>query len=127
MAGFSDYLENAVLGYVFSGASFSQPGTKYLGLYTSAPTDAGGGTELSGSGYARQSCAFTTTAAQASNTSAVEFPTATGSWGTIVAVGIFDASTSGNLLAWSNLTASKTIATGDVFRINAGELDVDLD
>lgn len=127
MAGFSDYLENAVLGYVFSGASFSQPGTKYLALYTTAPTDAGGGTELSGSAYARQSCAFTTTGAQATNGSAVEWPTATGTWGTVVAVGVFDASSSGNLLAWNNLTASKTIATGDVFRINAGDLDIDLD
>jgi hypothetical protein len=127
MAGFSDYLENAVLGYVFSGASFSQPGTKYLALYTTAPTDAGGGTELSGSAYARQSCAFTTTGAQATNSAAVEWPTATGSWGTVVAVGVFDASSSGNLLAWNNLTASKTISTGDVFRINAGDLDIDLD
>jgi|TARA_Y100000289_G_scaffold18689_1_gene17969 hypothetical protein len=127
MAGFSDYLENKVLSYVFSGGSFSQPGTKYLALYTTAPTDAGGGTELSGSAYARQSCAFTTTGAQASNTSAVEWPTATGSWGTVVAVGVFDASSSGNLLAWNNLTASKTISTGDVFRINAGDLDIDLD
>lgn len=127
MAGFSDYLENAVLGYVFSGASFSQPGTKYLALYTTAPTDAGGGTELSGSAYARQSCAFTTTGAQATNSSAVEWPTATGSWGTVVAVGVFDASASGNLLAWNNLSASKTISTGDVFRINAGDLDIDLD
>ena len=126
MAGFSDYLENAVLGYVFSGASFSQPGTKFLALYTTAPTDAGGGTELSGSAYARQSCAFTTTGAQATNSSAVEWPTATGSWGTVVAVGVFDASSSGNLLAWNNLTASKTISTGDVFRINAGDLDIDL-
>ena len=127
MAGFSDYLENKVLSYVFSGGSFSQPGTKYLALYTTAPTDAGGGTELSGSAYARQSCAFTTTGAQASNTSAVEWPTATGSWGTVVAVGVFDQSSSGNLLAWNNLTASKTISTGDVFRINAGDLDIDLD
>ena len=127
MAGFSDYLENKVLSYVFSGGSFSQPGTKYLALYTTAPTDAGGGTELSGSAYARQSCAFTTTGAQATNSSAVEWPTATGSWGTVVAVGVFDASSSGNLLAWNNLTASKTISTGDVFRINAGDLDIDLD
>jgi len=126
MAGFSDYLENKVLSYVFSGGSFSQPGTKYLALYTTAPTDAGGGTELSGSAYARQSCAFTTTGAQATNSSAVEWPTATGSWGTVVAVGVFDASSSGNLLAWNNLTASKTISTGDVFRINAGDLDIDL-
>jgi len=127
MAGFSDYLENKVLDYVLSGGSFSQPGTKYLALYTTAPTDAGGGTELSGSAYARQSCAFTTTSSASTNTSAVEWPTATGNWGTIVAVGIFDASTSGNLLAWSTLTSSRTIETGDVFRIPAGDLDVTLD
>lgn len=127
MAGFSDYLENKLLLHTFSNTSFTTPGTVYLALYTSAPTDAGGGTELSGNAYARQSCAFTTTNAQASNSSAVEWPTATGAWGTIVSVGVFDASSSGNLLAWSNLTASKAIATGDVFRINAGELDIDLD
>lgn len=127
MAGFSDYLENKVLSYVFSGGSFSQPGTKYLALYTTAPTDAGGGTELSGSAYARQSCAFTTTGNQATNSAAVEWPTATGSWGTVVAVGVFDGSSGSNLLAWNNLTASKTISTGDVFRINAGDLDIDLD
>ena len=127
MAGFSDYLENKVLDFVLSGGSFSQPGTKYLALYTTAPTDAGGGTELSGSAYARQSCAFTTTSSASTNTSAVEWPTATGNWGTIVAVGIFDASTSGNLLAWSTLTSSRTIETGDVFRIPAGDLDVTLD
>lgn len=127
MAGFSDYLENKVLDYVLSGGSFSQPGTKYLALYTTAPTDAGGGTELSGSAYARQSCAFTTTAAASTNSASVEWPTATGNWGTIVAVGIFDAATSGNLLAWSNLTSSRTIETGDVFRIPTGDLDVTLD
>jgi hypothetical protein len=127
MAGFSDYLENKLLLHTFSNTAFTTPGTVYLALYTSAPSDSGGGTELNGDAYARQSCAFTTTNAQASNTNAVEFPTATGAWGTIVSVGIFDAVSSGNLLAWSNLTASKTIATGDVFRINAGELDVDLD
>ena len=123
---FSDYLENKVLAYVFSGTAFTQPGTKYLALYTSAPSDAGGGTEVSGNGYARQSIAFTTTINQSSITSAVEFPTATASWGTITHIGVFDASTSGNLLAWAALAASKTIASGDVFRVNAGELDIDL-
>jgi len=128
MAGFSDYLENKLLAHTFSNTAYSSPGTVYLALYTTAPSDAGGGTELSGSAYARQSCAFTTTGAQASNTSAVEWPTATGSWGTVIAVGVFDSSSgSTNLLAWNNLTASKTISTGDVFRINAGDLDIDLD
>tara|TARA_Y100000768_G_scaffold265081_1_gene202396 strand:+ start:1290 stop:1670 length:381 start_codon:yes stop_codon:yes gene_type:complete len=123
---FSNYLAGEILDDVFSGNAFTPPGTFYLALYTSAPTASGGGTELSGNGYARQTVAFTTTAQQSSNTAAVEFPTATADWGTIVAVGVFDASTSGNLLAFGNLTASKSIVSGDVLRIPAGDLDINL-
>lgn len=126
MSSFSDYLENKVLGHVFGGAAYTAPATLYLALYTVAPTDAGGGTEVSGGSYVRQSCAFTVSGNLATNTSAVEWPTATGSWGTVVAVGVFDASTSGNLMAYGDLTASKTISTGDVFRIPAGDLDITL-
>ena len=123
---FSNYLAGEILDDVFSGNAYSPPGTFYLALYTSAPTASGGGTELSGNGYARQTVAFTTTAQQSSNTAAVEFPTATADWGTIVAVGVFDASTSGNLLAFGNLTASKSIVSGDVLRIPTGDLDINL-
>lgn len=123
---FSNYLAGEILDDVFSGNAFTPPGTFYLALYTSAPTASGGGTELSGNGYARQTVAFTTTAQQSSNSAAVEFPTATSDWGTIVAVGVFDASTSGNLLAFGNLTASKNIVSGDVLRVPAGDLDINL-
>ena len=126
MSAFSDYLENKVLDHVFGGVNYTAPSTLYLALYTVAPTDTGGGTEVSGTAYARQTVAFTGTNDTASNTSAVEFPTAGASWGTIVAVGIFDALTSGNLLAYGNLTDSKTIASGDVFRVPAGDLDITL-
>lgn len=126
MSSFTDYLENKVLGHVFGGAAYSAPATLYLALYTVAPDDTGGGTEVSGGSYVRQSCAFTVSGNLATNTSAVEWPTATGSWGTVVAVGVFDASTSGNLMAYGTLTASKTISTGDVFRIPAGDLDITL-
>jgi hypothetical protein len=112
---------------VFGGNAYTAPGTLYTGLYTAAPSDTGGGTELSGNGYARQATAFTVTGNTASNTSAEEWATATGSWGTITHVGVFDASTGGNLMAYGTLTASKTIATGDVFRIPAGDLDITLD
>tara|TARA_R100001440_G_scaffold75589_1_gene103201 strand:+ start:930 stop:1322 length:393 start_codon:yes stop_codon:yes gene_type:complete len=129
MAGFSDYLENKVLLHVFGGSAYTAPGTLYVALYTVAPTDTGGGTEVSGGGYVRQSSAFTvsgTNPTTASNTAAVEFPTATANYGTVVAVGIFDASSSGNLLAYGNLTASKVVSTGDVFRFNTGDLDITL-
>jgi len=129
MAGFSDYLEDKVLEHVFGGNAYSAPSTLYVALYTVAPTDTGGGTEVSGGAYARQSAAFTvsgTNPTQASNSAAIEYPTATANYGTVVAVGIFDASSSGNLLAYANLTASKVVSTGDVFRFNSGDLDVTL-
>ena len=129
MAGFSDYLEDKVLDHVFGGNAYTAPGTLYVALYTVAPTDTGGGTEVTGGAYARQSGAFTvsgTNPTQASNSAAIEYPTATANYGTVVAVGIFDASSSGNLLAYANLTASKVVSTGDVFRFNSGDLDVTL-
>ena len=129
MAGFSDYLEDKVLEHVFGGNAYSAPSTLYVALYTVAPTDTGGGTEVSGGGYVRQSGAFTvsgTNPTTASNTAAIEYPTATANYGTVVAVGIFDASSSGNLLAYANLTTSKVVSTGDVFRFNTGDLDVTL-
>jgi hypothetical protein len=126
MSSFSDYLENKVLGHVFGGSAYTAPATLYLALYTVAPTDAGGGTEVSGGSYARQTCAFTVSGNLATNTAAVEWPVATGSWGTLVAVGVFDAASSGNLLAWGTLAVNKTIGAGDVFRIPTGDLDITL-
>ena len=134
MAGsFSDYLENALLNQIFRGTAYSFPGTLYVGLYTVAPSDAGGGTEVSGNSYARVSVTANTsnwalsTAGATSNSNAITFPQATGNWGTVVALGIFDASTSGNLLAWADLTTSKLIGNGDTPSFASGDLDVTLD
>jgi hypothetical protein len=122
---FSNYLETKVLGHVFGGTAYTQP-TKYIALYSSAPGEAGGGTEISGTNYVRQTAAFTVTGDTASNTAAIEFPTAGSAWGTITHIGVMDASSAGNLLAYGTLTASKTIASGDVFRIPLGDLDITL-
>jgi hypothetical protein len=130
MAGFTNYAEDLVLDWLFSAASATRPTSWYVALYTVAPGEGGGGTEVSGGSYARQSATFTisgTSPTQAANTSAIEFPTASGSWGTIVAAGVFDASTGGNLLAFADLTASKTIGSGDVLRFDAGTLVITLD
>ena len=129
MAGFSDYLEDKVLDHVFGGNAYTAPSTLYVALYTSAPSDTGGGTEVSGGGYVRKTATFNvsgTNPTTASNTAAIEYPTATANYGTVVAVGIFDASSSGNLLAYANLTTSKVVSTGDVFRFNTGDLDITL-
>jgi hypothetical protein len=130
MAGFTNYAEDLVLDWLFTANSATRPTSWYVALYTVAPGEAGGGTEVSGGSYARQSASFTvsgTAPTQAANTSAIEFPTASGSWGTIVAAGVFDASTSGNLLAFADLTAAKTIGSGDVLRFDAGTLIITLD
>jgi|TARA_R110000803_G_scaffold208456_1_gene277137 hypothetical protein len=124
---FTNHLETEILDHVFGGAAYTAPSNVYLGLYTATPNDAGGGTELSGSGYARQAMAMSVSGNTATNSAAEEFATATGSWGTITHVGVFDAASSGNLMAYGALSASKAIATGDVFRIPAGDLDITLD
>ena len=123
---FTNFLETEILDHVFAGAAYTAPSTKYLGLFTAAPGETGGGTELSGSGYTRKSIAFSTSGATTSNSGAVEFPTATGNWGTVTHVGVFDAATSGNLMVYATLTASKAVASGDVFRVPSGDLDITL-
>ena len=124
---FTNHLETELLDFAFTTGTATRPTAWYVALYTATPNDAGGGTEVSGSAYARQSVAFSVSGNTASNTGAVEYPTSTGSYGTVSHVGIFDASTGGNLLAYSALNVAKAIATGDVFRIPAGDLDITLD
>jgi hypothetical protein len=131
MAGsFTNHAEDLVLDWLLTTNSATRPTSWYVGLFTDNPSDAGSGTEISGNNYTRKAVTFSVSGDSptlATNTTAIEFDTASGSWGTITHIGIFDASTSGNMLAHADLTASKTIGTGDVFRIPAGDLDITLD
>jgi len=124
---FSNYLETKILDHVFGGTAYTAPSTLYVALFTADPGDGDSGTEVSGGGYTRQTVTFTTSGATTSNDSAVEYATATANYGTVSHIGIYDASSAGNLLAHASLTSSKTIETGDVFRIPAGDLDITLD
>lgn len=127
MAEMSNYLENALINATLRNTSYTSPATVYVGLYTSDPTDANTGTEVSGGSYARTSVTFGAPSNGASlNSSAVEFPQATGTWGTVGWIGILDAATSGNLLYHTALDVSKTISTGDIFKIAIGSLSVTL-
>ena len=127
MAEMSNFLENSLIDATLRNTAYTSPTTVYLALYTSDPTDADTGTEVSGTSYARQSITFGSPSNGAStNSAAIEFPQAGGSWGTITHIGIRDALTTGNLLYHSPLDASKTIATGDVFRVASGSLSVTL-
>lgn len=129
MAGnMSDYLEDAVLDHVLGTAALTSPTNVYVGLFTSAPTDSGGGTEVSGGGYARKAATFSAASGGATSNSAdIAWDAATADWGTVTAVALFDASTTGNMLWHGSLTASKTINKDDDFTIASGELDVSID
>lgn len=128
----SNYLENKILNFIFNGGTFVAPSTLYIALYTSAPTDAGGGTEVAGGSYARVAVTGnttnfpTTTTGEITNDMVLTFAQASSAWGSVVAFGIFDASTSGNLLYWATITP-KTVASGDVISIPVGNLVISED
>ena len=127
MAAMSNYLENALINATLRNTSYSSPSTVYVGLFTTDPTDAGTGTEVSGGSYARQSATFGAPSDGSSTTTGdITFPTATGNWGTVTHFGIYDASTSGNLLYHGALNNSKPIDTGDILKISTGNLTVTL-
>lgn len=130
MAAMSDYLENKIIDWLLRGQAFTPPATVYAALFTAAPSDSGGGTEVSGGSYARvsvasslanwagtQSAGSTTassgTGGTTSNNNAITFPAPTANWGVVTHVAIFDASSGGNLLFWGALTTSKTVNNGD--------------
>lgn len=127
MAAFSNYLENALINGTLRATTYTAPTTVYVGLFTTDPTDAGSGTEVSGNAYARQTATFAAPSNGAATTNAdVQFPQATGNWGTVTHFAIFDALTTGNMLYHGALTTSKVIETGDVFKIATGSLTVTL-
>lgn len=145
MAAMSDYLENKIVDWLVRGQAFTPPATVYVALFTAAPSDTGGGTEVTGGSYARvsvssalanwagtQSAGSTTTSSgtggTTSNNGAVTFPSPTANWGVVTHVGIFDASSAGNLLFWGALTTSKTVNNGDAapsFAAGALQLQID--
>jgi hypothetical protein len=145
MAAMTDYLENKIVDWLLRGQTFTPPATVYVGLFTAAPTDAGGGTEVSGGSYARvavtsslanwagtQSAGSTTASTGSSgtttNNNAITFPAPTANWGTVTAFGVFDAATGGNLLVYGNLNTAKTINNGDAApSFAAGQLSVQVD
>ena len=125
---YSDAVLNVLRGAGITGVS------PYLGLFSVAPgDDASPGTELAGSGYARQLIAFgapasdTDNARKISNTAAIEFGPADADWSQAVAFGIFDAQSGGNLLYWNTLTTPKIVQQGDFGQFATGALVVEED
>ena len=156
MAAFTDFCENKLIDWFFraqalgiTGATAgagSGPATLHYALFTATPSDAGGGTEVTGGSYAR--VAVTSSAANmaatngatlttnpstgttgtTSNNAAVTFPAPTANWGTITSFAVFDAATGGNMLIYGALSASKTVNNGDAapsFPISAFTFQID--
>lgn len=126
----SDYLENEWLDHVLGNSAWSAPGTVYISLFTVTPTDAGGGTEVTGGSYARVTVTNNLTNWPAAsggakaNGTAISFPQCTVNWGTVVAFGIHDAATVGNLLYWGAISPTKAINVGDTASFAVGDLDI---
>lgn len=130
---FTNFLEQKILSHVFGGVPYTAPTTLYVALLTGAPTESGGYTEVTGNGYARVAVPASSMVVsgnnptQVSNGSVIDFPVATGSWGTVSYAAIFDAPTNGNMLDAGGLEAAKTITNGDAFRFTANQLKITLE
>lgn len=134
-SGFSDYFENKVVGYLFGNVAYSLPATYYVGLWTASLSDASTGStagEPSGGSYARVSVTNNSSNFDAAsggataNTNLITFPMATASWGTVTYVGLCDASTGGNLIAYAQLGTSISVAQYDTVIFKPGDLDITL-
>ena len=132
MGSLSDVYENNALDALL-GPGFTRPATVYVALYTAMPTDAGGGTEVAGNGYARVAVPNDSTnwpvaiSGQKKNGTAIVFPQATGSWGTIVGFGLFDAATAGIMICWGALGTSKPVAAGETPQFAANAIMITAD
>jgi hypothetical protein len=129
MAALSDYAEKLLLDWAMTTGSATRPTAWYVALYTAAPSDSGGGTEVSTGGYSRQAVTFdaaTSPGGTTSNTGTVSFTASGANFGTITHIGIFDNSSGGNLLWHGAMTASKTVNDGDTLEFSIGNFDLTL-
>tara|TARA_B110000285_G_scaffold31193_1_gene32185 strand:- start:31582 stop:31968 length:387 start_codon:yes stop_codon:yes gene_type:complete len=127
MAEMSNYLEVKLLNLTLNGTAFTAVNDPYVSLHTADPTDAGTGAEVSGGSYARTAASFSTaTVGVVATDSDVTFPTATATWGVVGWIGLWDAASGGNMLYHTALDTSKTIDSGDIFKITTGNLTVEL-
>lgn len=124
MSDLSNYLEDAMLNAVFRNTSYTSPATVYVALFTAAPGEAGGGTEVSGGGYARKSVTFGAPSSNIiANTNDVTWTASGANYGTIVAIGFFDASSGGNLLAYKPVS-NQVVNDGNTYHFPIGNLTV---
>lgn len=125
MAAISEYLENALINETLRAVGYTPAATVYLALFTTATTDAGGGTEVTGGSYARQAVAFSAASGGATaNSGTITFTNMPAC--TVTHAAIMDASTAGNMLFHGPLTASQVVTATSSLAFAAGDIDVTL-
>lgn len=130
MTALSSYLEEALLNFLFRGASLSPPSTLYVALHTADPTEAGlTDDEITGGSYARKSITvgaggvFDAPSGGVIDSNAViTFATPTADWGTITHISLWDAASGGNMWLFGALTDAVVVLSGDTIRFPAGSL-----
>tara|TARA_B100000886_G_scaffold303110_1_gene233561 strand:- start:7656 stop:8060 length:405 start_codon:yes stop_codon:yes gene_type:complete len=134
MAQASNYLEEKFLTGLLGGTDVTFSGKPYIGLLKSSPSDSGGGTEVTGTNYARVQVgssgqgSFTIgSTGTATNSSAFTFADAGSAWGTVTHIALYDAATGGNLLLFATLNASANIQNGDIFKVPASGFTITMD
>ena len=127
MSEMSNYLETKILDYVLRDTADWAPTTVYLALHTADPAEDGSGAEVSGGSYARQACAFDATHATGGNTANTSAESFTGMPAcTVSHIGIWDHASAGNLLFYTAVDASKTVASGDTISVAVGAITITL-
>lgn len=133
MSAMTDFLEVELRKHLFRTGSYTKPAQLHVRLYTAAPGEAGGGTEVTGGSYApvqRDPLDANWTGASATdgltdNATALTFPAPTANWGVVTHFAIADAAAAGNMLIYGALTQSKTVNNGDAApSFPAGALDI---
>ena len=129
MSALSDSAEAIVLNYLMTTGSTTRPTAWFLGLFTSATTDAGGGNEVSGNNYTRQAVTFaaaTSPGGTTTSTNSQTFAAIGGNWGTITHVAIMDAASSGNMIWHGAIAVNRIVNDGDTMIFAIGEIDLTL-
>jgi len=141
MADATDFLENELVDHIFRTSSFTKPTILGIALYTAAPGETGGGTEVTGGSYARvdlpplntnwnatqggTSGDSTGTGGLTDNAVDITFPAPTANWGTVSHMAILDATSGGNFLIIGDVAPDKTVNNGDPApKFTAGDLDI---
>ena len=134
MSQATDHMESLVLTGLLNGTSITLSNAKpYIGLLTSAPTDSGGGTELSGGAYSRVQVGsagqgdFNVVDGSATNDAEFKWEDATSDWGNVTHIAVYDSSTAGNMLIYGTLNSPVNVTNGDIFKIPSAGFTINMD